>query len=132
MKFLDPGLVYGRVPTDAILDDISTARPPAQIWARSPGFGTAAGMSPRFVTINTPAGAPTAEQCGRAALLDVHVTASSTGLPGQPPPNPPPFPVICGTGLTKSEHVLAFMLFDLAACLQPDMMPPAPPPIVVD
>src|SRR5581483_11947659 len=55
MKFLDPTLLYGRVPTDAILDDIAVARPPAQVWARSPGLGTAAGTSPRFVTINTPA-----------------------------------------------------------------------------
>jgi hypothetical protein len=132
MKYLDPGLTYARVPTDAILDDITTARPPAQIWARSPGFGTAAGSSPRFVTINTPAGAPLAEQCGRAALLDVHVTATSMGLPGRPPPQSPPFPKMCEGGLTKSEHVLAFMLFDLAACLQPDTMPPTPPPIVVD
>jgi hypothetical protein len=132
MKFLDPGLVYGREPPEAILDDVSVARPPAQIWARSPGFGTASGMHPRFVTINTPAGAPTAEQCGRMALLDVHVTASESGRPGPPPPNRPTFPAICGSELTKSEHVLAFLLFDLAACIQHDMTPPAPPPVVVD
>jgi hypothetical protein len=131
MKFLDPGLVYGRVPTEAILDDISGARPPAQIWARSPGFGTASGMHPRFVTINTPAGAPLAEQCGRVALLDVHVTAQP-GMPGGTPPPRTPFPAFCGTELTKAEHVLAFMLFDLAACLQPDTMPPAPPPVVIE
>src|SRR5205823_6571973 len=85
MKFLDPGLAYGHVTTMAILDDISAARPPAQVWARSPGFGTAQATgpgSPRFVTINTPAGAPAAQQCGRVALLDVHVTAQGTSPGG--------------------------------------------------
>jgi hypothetical protein len=131
MKFLDPALQYGHIPTMAILDDISSARPPAQVWARSPGFGTASGMSPRFVTINTPAASPAAEQCGRIALLDVHVTADS-GVPGAPNRNPPPFPMACGNGLTKSEHALAFLLFDLAACIQHDTTPPMPPPVVVD
>ena len=39
---------------------------------------------------------------------------------------------ICGSDLTKSEHVLAFLLFDLAACIQHDATPPLPPPVVVD
>jgi hypothetical protein len=129
MKFLDPGLVYGRVPNMAILDDIGAARPPAQVWARSPGFGTAGAQgpgSPRFVTINTPVSAPADQRCGRVALLDVHVTADR---PRSTAP-PPPFPTACGTELTQSEHVLAFLLFDLAACIQEDTTPPAPPPII--
>jgi hypothetical protein len=130
MKFLDPGLTYGHVPTEAILDDISSARPPAQVWARSPGFATASGMSPRFVTINTPVAAPAEQRCGRVALLDVHVTAGATPMrPMMPAPNQPAFPAACGAGLTKSEHVLAFMLFDLAACIQEDKDPPVPPPV---
>ena len=130
MKFLDPGLQYGHIPSMAILDDISSARAPAQVWARSPGFGTASGTSPRFVTINTPATAPMAQQCGRMALLDVHVTAD--GMGGAPNRNPPPYPMACGGELTKSEHALAFLLFDLAACIQHDTTPPMPPPVVVD
>ena len=38
----------------------------------------------------------------------------------------------CGSELTKSEHALAFLLFDLAACIQHDTTPPMPPPVVVD
>jgi hypothetical protein len=132
MKFLDPTLVYGQVPSKAILDDFTAARPPAQIWARSPGVGTIAAMSryPRFMTINTPVGAPAEQRCGRMAHLDVHVTAESA------PPRPigvptPAFPASCGsTELTKSEHVLAFLIFDLAACVQEDTTPPKPPDII--
>jgi hypothetical protein len=61
-------------------------------------------------------------------MLDVHVTDDGRA----PMPNRPQFPAFCGTELTKAEHVLAFMLFDLAACLQPDTMPPAPPPVVIE
>jgi hypothetical protein len=134
MKFLDPGLAYGHVNTQAILDDVSAARPPAQVWARSPRVGTLGAMgpgAPRFVTINTPAGAPAAEQCGRVALLDVHVTATQTMSVLLPPANRPPFPAGCGTQLTTSENVLAFLLFDLAACIQEDTEQPKPPPIIL-
>jgi hypothetical protein len=133
MKFLDPGLTYGQVPTMAILDSFSSARAPAQVWARSPGFGTAQrGPYPRFVTINTPVSVPAEQRCGRMAHLDVHVTADSGGLRppgmGMPAPN---FPASCGSlELTKSEHALAFFIFDLAACIQEDTTPPVPPVII--
>jgi hypothetical protein len=132
MKFLDPALTYGQVPSMAILDDFTAARPPAQIWARSPGFGTVAAMSryPRFMTINTPVTAPADQRCGRMAHLDVHVTAESA--PPRPPGAPTQaFPASCGSiELTKSEHVLAFFIFDLAACIQEDTVQPTPPVII--
>jgi hypothetical protein len=131
MKFLDPSLVYGQVPSKAILDDFSAARAPAQTWARSPSAGTigATTRQPRFMTINTPVGSPPDQQCGRMAHLDVHVTAESA--PVRPPGAPAvPFPQSCGSvELTKSEHVLAFFIFDLAACIQEDTKPPVPPVI---
>jgi hypothetical protein len=131
MKFLDPSLTYGQVPSMAILDDFTAARAPAQIWARSPGFGTVGAMSrsPRFMTINTPVASPPEQRCGRMAHLDVHVTAESA--PTRPPGSPTlPFPQSCGSlELTKSEHVLAFFIFDLAACIQEDTKPPVPPVI---
>jgi hypothetical protein len=44
-------------------------------------------------------------------------------------PLPGSFPMGCGTTLNKAEHVLAFFIFDLAACIQEETKPPQPPPI---
>jgi hypothetical protein len=40
------------------------------------------------------------------------------------------FPQDCGTTLNKGEEALAFLFFDLAACVQKDTMPVVPPIIV--
>ena len=40
------------------------------------------------------------------------------------------FPVNCGTSLSKGEEALAFLFFDLAACIQDDTRPVVPPIIV--
>jgi hypothetical protein len=133
MKFLDPMLNYGEVAAPAIFDNLSGTG--AQVWATSttnPGspFGLAppVGMPipnrPRFITMNTPVGQPAEKQCGKLVHLDVHVTAENMvrPLPGS-------FPMGCGTTLNKAEHVLAFFIFDLAACIQEETKPPQPPPI---
>ena len=89
-----------------------------QIWARD------SRQAPVFVTINTPAAASPDKQCGRVAHLDTHVTA------GEMPTRPQARTLAeCPRTLSKAEHVLAFMLFDLAACIQEDTRPPEPPPI---
>ena len=74
--------------------------------------------------MNAPVGQPADKQCGKLVHLDVHVTAEDMvrPLPGS-------FPMGCGTNLNKAEHVLAFFIFDLAACIQKNMRPPIPPPI---
>ncbi len=137
MKFLDPDLTYGEVVAPVIFDNLSGAG--AQVWATSttnPGMppvpigtmppppGMPVPNRPRFITMNAPVGEPAEKQCGKLVHLDAHVTAEEMVSPA-----PGSFPTGCGTNLNKAEHVLAFFLFDLAACIQEDSKPPAPPPI---
>jgi hypothetical protein len=119
IKFLDPSVVFGQIPLRSIFGNLTGAN--AQVWARDPA------KRPAFVTINTPVSARPDEQCGRVVDLDTHVTV------GDMQPMMQVFRrslAECDKTLNKAEHVLAFMLFDLAACIQEDTKPPAPPPVI--
>jgi len=135
MKFLDPTITYGQIVSDQVFNDvIGVMRPAAQSWATTPtpnpfGSGGALPSRPRIVTINTPVGVPAEDQCGRAAQLDVHITALPTFIPASAATT---FPGVCGTKLNKGEEALAFLFFDLAACIQDDTKPVVPPIIVED
>ena len=71
----------------------------------------------QHLTFNTPVGTDPAAQCGRVLFSDFHVAnVRANGVM---------FPNECaGTTLTAQEKVLEFMLFDLAACVAPDMPRP--------
>ena len=81
---------------------------------------------PRIITVNTPAGMPSEKQCGRAALLDAHIVKTDTTMV----PANAVFPVNCGANLSKGEEALAFLFFDLAACIQDDTRPVVPPIVI--
>ncbi len=71
-------------------------------------------------TFDTPVGAAADTQCGQVAYSAFHVAGvNTTGGPA--------FPGYCSGGdLTPQEKVLAYMLFDLAACVTEDGEPPDP------
>jgi hypothetical protein len=119
MKFVDPLITYGEITALTVYDNLSGAMPgTVQVWASSPGFGLTPAIHPRIVTINTPAMAAPEQQCGRAVHLDAHIANSRDDDEGSPD-----FPVSCGTTLNKGEEALAFLFFDLAACIQRDVDP---------
>lgn len=89
--------------------------------------------SVQYISANTPLGVSDAEQCGRVVLSDIHV---SEGRQGDDISDENPkydFPNGCVTSeFTPQEAVLAFMLFDLSACIVPDNVAPvAPPPVIL-
>jgi hypothetical protein len=113
---------YGEVVSADVFDNFSAARSGVtQVWGSSGTMDNPELSHPRFVTVNQPAGVPVAEQCGKAAHLDAHITALS-------PSEFMHFPESCGEELQNGEQVLAFFFFDLAACIQEDSRPVLPPP----
>jgi len=144
MKFVDPSTVYGEIASYQTFNAVRAVKPPSAVaWASSgssttpplpPGFPPIAGADPnaidptphpRIITVTTPAGMPADKQCGRVAYLDAHIVLDSNTAPANST-----FPGSCGPTLSKGEEALAFLLFDLAACIQDDTKPVVPPIIV--
>ena len=78
---------------------------------------------PRVFSVNVPVGVPAADQCGRGVHVDAHVSEVASGS-GQVDET---YPAACGATLLDTEKLLAFFLFDLAACIQDERQPPTPP-----
>ena len=107
-------------------DDIQTINPAVSrewITLDNPNFPQAPKVV-EYLSFNTPIGVPEAEACGRAVFTGLHVSNSVEDRVVQPPG----FPLECdATELTAQEKAVAFMLFDLSACIQNDDEPPKPP-----
>jgi hypothetical protein len=90
----------------------------------------------QYLSANTPLGASEADQCGRVVLSDLHVSPGRFDKVTKEPiddlsEQDLPFPEGCVTsGFSPQEKLLAFMLFDISACVVPDNQAPAPPPII--
>jgi hypothetical protein len=121
------GQVSLHSPNHTIGDDLATY---AQPW-----ITTANPPSVQYISANTPLGAPDAEQCGRVVLSDIHVSGGievddAGELINDVSVGELPFPTGCvTTDMTPQEKVLAFMLFDISACVIPDSQAPTFPSI---
>jgi len=92
-------------------------------WVYGAADPTATTYSTKYLSFNTPIGAPVASQCGRATFSDAHVSGESDA--------PGPFPSECAARTDvhgADERALEFLLFDLVSCIQDDSQPPPPPP----
>ncbi|CAN5460828.1 hypothetical protein BH09MYX1_BH09MYX1_50030 [soil metagenome] len=74
-------------------------------------------------TFNTPVGQPPANQVGRVAYTNYHVSAAAVCDSSKN------FPDRCCTGnLSAQEKALEFLFMDVSSCVQPDVPPPPPIP----
>lgn len=92
----------------------------AQRWLYTTPASAGAGTSSvQHLTFNTDLTKPANQQCGRVLFSDFHVSTGSDTTDKI-------FPAECNNNaLTTQEKVLAFMLFDLASCV--NTVPPTPP-----
>jgi hypothetical protein len=99
-----PGSVYG------------VGNPPTETAANADG-------ATLYMSFNTPIGAPAENQCGQVIFSDLHVSASAGDQPAVIVPEE-----CANVDLAPEEKILEFMLFNLSSCVQPEGLPPAPPP----
>jgi hypothetical protein len=106
------------------LDDVDPML--AQAWATDtmPAPSNKPGIA--HLTFNTPINPPSNPDtgpmyCGRVVYSDFHVGQSEADTSVN-------FPMACANAgpMTDQEKALAFMLFDLSSCVQPDTQPPTP------
>jgi hypothetical protein len=95
----------------------SVLNPNAISWIGSPDAKTPG--APIYFSFPTPVDGPA---CGRMVFSDIHV-ASGSGDTGKQP-----FPTGCtNPELTPQQAALAFMIFDLSSCVQPETDDVRPP-----
>jgi hypothetical protein len=123
--------VRGKLPLSEGKHSVFTVDPSkAQRWIHSNSipldFENTNPAGVQYLTFNTPVGAAADKTCGRTVFTDIHVSIGGQmgDIAG------PPFPMGCvTTDLSPQEKALAFMLFDLSSCIQPDQERPKPPVI---
>lgn len=93
-------------------DRVTSVNPGSEEWVYRTRSGSQSEAIQQF-SFNTPFGEPAEDICGRVAFSAFHVTGSGNNT------NNSYFPDVCGSSstLTSEEKALAFMLFDLAACV---------------
>jgi hypothetical protein len=97
---------------------VETLHPSAVSWIDA---DSSEGQAALYYGFPTPVEGPA---CGRMVFTDVHV-ASGTGDSGKEV-----FPS-CSGELSPQQLALAFLIFDLANCVQPsETAPPPPPPVI--
>lgn len=110
----------GQVGLNDTKSDVGQVNTPSQRWITD-----SAQASTKYLTFNTPVGVAPALQCGKAVFGDMHISVSGGG--SSPSVVDDSFPAGCNTTLSPQEKALAFLLYDLSSCIQPEGAPPVPP-----
>lgn len=117
--------MVGQMPLTFPRDNIQAVNPQlAREWITvdNPREGNTKAV--QYMSFNTPIGALEAEICGRAVYTNLHVAAVDNNTVA----NGMGFPTSCEMReLSAQEKAVAFMLFDLSACVQNEDLKPKPP-----
>lgn len=112
-----------KIRFDFVFNNISAVdAAKGQTWATSGGGSGIGGPGthPRIFSVNTPAGRPPSEQCGRAIHVDAHMgshdSVDST------------FPANCSSALDAAQYAEAFLFFEAQTCIQDESLEPTAPP----
>ena len=90
----------------------------------NPRAETAPAEAVQYMSFNAPLGAAEDKICGRAVYTDLHVASVDNNTVA----NAQGFPSSCEQrDLSAQEKAVAFMLFDLSACVQSEDKPPTRP-----
>jgi hypothetical protein len=85
--------------------DAGPVNAPTQRWL----YASGSNPTTHYMSFKTPVGVPMEQQCGKVVYAGLHV--SSTGSVGST------FPSGCTGTFTPDEKALAFLMFDLGACV---------------
>jgi hypothetical protein len=122
------------VNPSAVFGNVQALTTEALIWGSSTWEGV---PGPRIFSVDTPARAEAAAQCGRGVHIDAHVNAGNSFMLGSEPATSGDvvgcngaacYPATCTSPLSPAEAMFAFFFFDLSSCIQVETAPPQPPP----
>ncbi len=123
---VDASTVPGQMPISQPRENVGRITAPTQRWVYRQTGEFFMPQSTKYLSVNTPVGQPIAEQCGKFVFADMHLYGGDV----QPPVGALPddgFPGTCSPDLTPEEKALAFLFFDLSACIQDDGQAPEAP-----
>ena len=99
---------YGVIEISSVQWHVDSTTMPALTWVSTSGPTTV-----QHLTFNTPITAEPENQCGRVLFSNFHVAPGVVGT----------YPGACAPGaLTPQEKLVEYMLFDVTACVSPDLI----------
>ncbi|MBN9167472.1 MAG: hypothetical protein BGO98_40950 [Myxococcales bacterium 68-20] len=111
---------FGNVLLPVIFDNLTTIDPAlGTTWVKNIDND-----GPKIITFNAPLGAKPEDQCGRVSFGDTHIFDMSENYVGTT------FPANCKEAINDREKVIAFLFYDLTACVISDEVEQEPPPVV--
>ena len=123
----------GQIPISQPRENVGGVTAPTQRWVYRKRWAIEGVLpdpiipeSTKYLNVNLPVGKPVDQQCGKFVFADMHLYGGDVQDPTVALPNDG-YPNTCSKTLTPEEKALAFLFFDLSACVQDETKPPSAP-----